>query len=131
MGTSPSDPPPPAMAPERDVLGQVAAARQLAALVLSLGGLPRALRLLAQEVLGIDDGRGLSRRMIATEDRTRFVPFDEPVFLIRGQDIVGGDAVRAWAELAERAGAGADIVAAAREHAARMDAWPAKKLPDL
>jgi hypothetical protein len=86
---------------------------------------------LALDVLGIDDGRGLSRRMIATEDRTRFVPFDEPVFLIRGQDVVGGDAVRAWADLAERAGAGVDIVAAAREHAVRMDTWPAKKLPDL
>lgn len=117
--------------PNPGVLEEVAAARQLAAMVLSFGGLPGALRLLAQEVLGITDGRGLTGRVIATDDKPRMVPFDEPVFLIRGQDVVGGDAVRAWADLAERAGAGPDILKAAREHAGRFDAWPVKKVPDL
>lgn len=110
---------------------EVMAARQLAAMVLSFGKLPGALRLLAQEVLGITDGRGLAGRVIATDDKPRLVPFDEPVFLIRGQDMVGGDAVRAWADLAEQAGAGPDILQAARDHARRFDAWPVKKIPDL
>lgn len=112
-------------------VAEVMAARQLAGMVLSFGGLPGTLRLLAQEVLGITDGRGLKGRVIATDDKPRLVPFDEPVFLIRGQDVVGGDAVRAWADLAARAGAGPDILKAARDHARRFDAWPVKKIPDL
>ena len=59
------------------------------------------------------------------------IPADEPVFLIRGQDIVAGDAVRAWADLAEQRGADPDIVQTARAHAARMDAWGTKKTPDM
>lgn len=56
---------------------------------------------------------------------------DEPVFVIRGQDVVSGDAVRAWADLAERAGAAPDIVWSARQHAMRMDDYRPKKIPDL
>jgi len=37
---------------------------------------------------------------------------DEPVFLIRATDTVSGDAVRAWADLAEAAGAAPNIVEA-------------------
>jgi hypothetical protein len=59
------------------------------------------------------------------------IPADEPVFLIRGQDAVAGDAVRAWADLAEAQGAAPDILAIAREHAAKMDRWPKKKVADL
>lgn len=59
------------------------------------------------------------------------IPADEPVFLIRGQDKVGAAAVRGWADLAEAAGSPPDIVAHAREHAAKMDAWPKKKVPDM
>ena len=56
---------------------------------------------------------------------------DEPVFVIRGQDSVSGPAVRAWADLAERAGADPDILAKAREHARLMDCWRPNRLPDL
>jgi hypothetical protein len=118
--------------PDYDAIQDTATARQLAALVLSQPTASGPLRRLAQEVLGIDDGGlGLDKQMIATGDRTSMVPFDEPVFLIRGQDIVAGEAVRAWADLAEKAGASADILKAARDHAARMDAWRPKKVPDM
>lgn len=56
---------------------------------------------------------------------------DEPVFVIRAQDIVSGDAVRAWADLAEKAGARRDIVESARRHAQRMDDYRPKKVPDM
>ena len=68
---------------------------------------------------------------IRTNGTTRLMLADEPVFLIRAQDLAGGEAVRAWADIAERHGADAAILRAAREHAAKMDAWPAKKVPDL
>ena len=117
--------------PDYDAIQDTATARQLAALVLSQHTGSGPLRRLAAEVLGIEEsGLGLDKQMIAAGDRTSMVPLDEPVFLIRGQDIVGGEAVRAWADLAEKAGASADIVKAARDHAARMDAWQPKKVPD-
>lgn len=56
---------------------------------------------------------------------------NEPVFVIRGQDLVSGDAVRAWAQLAKDKGAATDIIQSALEHADRMDAWRPKRLPDL
>lgn len=68
---------------------------------------------------------------ITTNGTTRLIPEDEPVFLIRGQDIVGGAAVRAWADMAERVGASPDAVSSAREHATKMEAWPKKKVADL
>lgn len=57
------------------------------------------------------------------QDPLAKIPHDEPVFLIRGQDRVGGDAVRAWADLAQLAGARPKIVEAARQQAAAMDQW--------
>lgn len=68
---------------------------------------------------------------ITTNGTTRVIPADEPVFLIRGQDAVGYLAVRAWAIYAETAGAGEAIVASARQHAGKMEAWPKKKVADL
>jgi hypothetical protein len=58
------------------------------------------------------------------------IPADEPVFLIRGQDQVSGDAVRAWAKLNEERGGDPELTRRAVEHAARMDAWPKKKAAD-
>jgi hypothetical protein len=68
---------------------------------------------------------------ITTDGVTRRIPKDEPVFLLRAQDACSADAVRHWAALAEGAGAHPEIVSKAREHAALMDAWPVKKVPDL
>lgn len=68
---------------------------------------------------------------IITNGTKRVIPVDEPVFLIRGQDVVGGDAVRAWCDLARKEGASPDILHVARTLADRMDEWPKKKIPDL
>lgn len=56
---------------------------------------------------------------------------DEPVFLIRGQDQVGAQAVRVWADLNEGCGGDPALTSLARQHADRMDAWPKKKPADL
>ncbi|GIL13651.1 MAG: hypothetical protein BroJett038_23710 [Chloroflexota bacterium] len=61
----------------------------------------------------------------------RLIPDDEPVFLVRGQDVVGAATVRAWADMAQDAGAAREIVRIAREHAEKMAAWPKKKVADL
>ena len=68
------------------------------------------------------------------QDPSGEIPADEPVFLIRGQDIVGATAVRHWARLAENEGASAEIVQRARDHAEAMDRWVmarGNKIPDL
>lgn len=121
--------------PDYDAIQDGAAARELAELVLDMDMVtPKGLsaRRLAREVLGIaDHGAVAGTTQVRTNGTTRLIPIDEPVFLVRGQDAVGGDAVRAWADLAEGAGAAPDILRIARDHAAKMDAWPKKKTPDL
>lgn len=59
------------------------------------------------------------------------IPENEPVFLIRGQDAVGAEAVRAWATLNELAGGDSVLTRLARAQADRMDEWPFRKLADL
>lgn len=110
-------------------------AAELAELVLSMNMVtPDGLvaKRLARAVLGVDDyGNAPNSRPITTNGTTRLIPLDEPVFLIRGQDVVGGDTVRAWADLAEKSGADPAILNIAKEHAAKMDNWPKKKTADL
>ena len=65
------------------------------------------------------------------QDPAGKIPDDEPVFLIRGQDVVSGDAVRAWADLNDDAGGDPEASRLAREQADRMDAWSPKKPCDL
>ena len=68
------------------------------------------------------------------QDPAGWIPADEPVFLIRGSDMVAPDAVDSWANLAEAAGADAAIVTAARKHADLMRSWQAyngSKVPDM
>lgn len=65
------------------------------------------------------------------QDPAGLIPADEPVFLIRAQDMTGGDAVRAWADLNDVVGGDPRASALAREQAARMDAWPKKGPADL
>ena len=62
---------------------------------------------------------------------TDVIPEDEPIFVIRAQDIIGGQVVRFWADTAEAAGAAPHMVQAARDHAKLMDEWPKKKIPDI
>jgi hypothetical protein len=110
-----------------DLIQDVSAAVRLAELVLSMqfvGETGKRARDIARQVLGVQRIWNDTTVAVRTNGTTRFIPADEPVFLIRGQDAVGGDAVRAWADLAEANGAGADILGMARAHAAKMDAWP-------
>ena len=68
------------------------------------------------------------------QDPAGLIPDDEPVFLIRGRDMVGPSAVESWALLAEMAGASPDIVAAARAQVGRMRGWQQAngyKVPDM
>lgn len=65
------------------------------------------------------------------DDLTLRIPHNEPVFLIRAQDVVSGDAVRAWANLHDLAGGDPKLSRLAREHADLMDSWPKKKRADL
>ena len=65
------------------------------------------------------------------------IPDDEPVFLLRGQDICAPSAVLCWAAFAEHAGANPEIVQAAKDQAKAMIRWQtnirhgAAKVPDM
>ena len=68
------------------------------------------------------------------QDSAHIIPEDEPVFLIRAQDIVGPDIVDLWADYAEDEGAASNIVEAARTHAKAMRKWQedrGSKTPDM
>lgn len=62
------------------------------------------------------------------------IPEDEPVFLLRAQDVTAPFLVRMWAQQAESFGAKQDIVDAARRQAANMTEWQREhgmKIPDM
>jgi hypothetical protein len=65
------------------------------------------------------------------QDPSGKIPLDEPVFIIRAQDITGAQIVRDWALLAQHNGAKMDIVQAALDQADAMEAWVKKKIPDM
>jgi len=44
------------------------------------------------------------------------IPPDEPIFIIRGKDLISPDTVRQWIEDAERAGVNPNKISRAREH---------------
>lgn len=64
------------------------------------------------------------------QDAANIIPKDEPVFLIRAQDLVSGDALRHWAQLNDDAGGSPEVSTAICDHALLMDKWPVKKLAD-
>jgi hypothetical protein len=65
------------------------------------------------------------------QDPENKIPEQEPVFLIRGQDLIGWKLVELWADYAEVVGCSKDIIAKARLHARRMRNWPKKKVADI
>lgn len=68
------------------------------------------------------------------QDPAGIIPDDEPVFLVRGQDLAGPGTLRAWIELARLAGAADDIIAVVDRHANAMESWQrnrTSKVPDL
>lgn len=62
------------------------------------------------------------------------IPDDEPVFIIRGQDLAAVPTLLFYATLVETLGADPVLVAAVRAHADRMNWWQherCRKVPDL
>lgn len=55
---------------------------------------------------------------------------DEPVFILRAQDLLSDRLVDDWANGAEVNGCSPEKVAEARELATRMRRWPTRKYPD-
>jgi hypothetical protein len=56
--------------------------------------------------------------------------WNEPLFILRGQDQLAPALVRAWAALAKEHGCSADKVAEAIDLAHKMEGWPVRKWPD-
>ncbi len=65
------------------------------------------------------------------QDAAGLIPDNEPVFLIRGQDLVGHMTVRAWAHFHKVNGGSDEVYRIAMAHADRMEAWAVKKLADV
>ena len=68
------------------------------------------------------------------QDPAGLIPDEEPVFLLRGQDLAAPRALRAYAIHASSIGASDDLVAATLAQARRMEEWQrlrARKTPDL
>jgi hypothetical protein len=68
------------------------------------------------------------------QDPAGLIPADEPVFLLRGQDIAAPGTVEDWAARAEANGASPEIVTLAINQAHAMRVWQASracKTPDL
>ncbi|GAI58943.1 unnamed protein product [marine sediment metagenome] len=68
------------------------------------------------------------------QDPRGLIPEDEPVFLLRAQDVTAPDAVRYWAMRAGEAGALKNITDAAEEQAEAMVEWQREheiKIPDM
>jgi len=65
------------------------------------------------------------------QDTANLIPADEPVFLVRGQDVLGAETIRYWARRNQEIGGDSILTMKALQHADRMDAWPKKKKADL
>lgn len=60
------------------------------------------------------------------QDPEGWIPEDEPVFLLRGQDKAAPGAVRAYAEILEQMGGDPVLVKLSREQAVKMQHWQAQ-----
>lgn len=65
------------------------------------------------------------------QDPAGLIPEDEPVFILRGQDIYAAAAVEFYAGMVEAAGGDPEIVRLSREQILRMRNWPKRKMPDI
>ncbi len=62
------------------------------------------------------------------------IPENEPVFLIRGQDIAAPEALRVYAMLAHKYGASQNLIDATLKQVREIEAWQDKgnfKVPDM
>ena len=55
---------------------------------------------------------------------------DEPIFVLRAQDMLAPVIVRQWAMLAKHCGCAEEKVQEAINLAERMEKWPTRKYPD-
>lgn len=55
---------------------------------------------------------------------------DEPIFILRAQDMTAPEAVRFWVHFARLLGMRPEKLAEAEELAKQMEAWPRRKVPD-
>lgn len=68
------------------------------------------------------------------QDPAGLIPDNEPVMVLRGQDIAAPAALRAYATAAATAGASDELVLTVLKHARAMEEWQrlvARKTPDL
>lgn len=68
------------------------------------------------------------------QDPAGIIPEDEPVLLLRGQDLAAPEAVRAWIKQARILGASEEILDAASGQALEMIRWQEEhgaKVPDM
>jgi len=75
-----------------------------------------------------------SQDYMRIQDPEGKIPEDEPVFLIRAQDVTAPDVVTYWAIKAKQVGAAKNIVEAAEDHVSAMVEWQRKhgmKIPDM
>lgn len=96
------------------------------------------LRELFGQLLHILEKEGLCSEEALGFARSRFeaaiaetIPAEEPVFLLRGQDVVGHITVRSWAHIHRVNGGPDGPYLLAMQHANLMEAWPVKKAADL
>lgn len=64
-------------------------------------------------------------------DLDKKIPENEPVFLIRAQDMASADTLRFWTRKNLELGGDIELSTLAEAHALRMDRWHIKKLADL
>lgn len=68
------------------------------------------------------------------QDPAGLIPADEPVLLIRGQDVCAPEALRAYADIASENGVEQDLINRVLDQAKRMETWQhlhGRKVPDL
>ena len=68
------------------------------------------------------------------QDPAGLIPENEPVFLLRGQDILAPDLLRQWANQLFNGGGDPIMAGMVRDWASEMELWQRKhkvKLPDL
>lgn len=64
------------------------------------------------------------------QDPAELIPVDEPVFLLRAQDMIAWEIVEIWANRNEEVGGDPALTQLARDHAERMREWPTHKPAD-
>lgn len=67
------------------------------------------------------------------QDSANLIPDDEPVLLIRGQDVCAVDAINAWIGAARSVGADPELIAGIERHRERVIEWQEDarwKVPD-